>query len=281
MPLTPSQIKGRIKNIAKTNNADARILMRIFMMERFLERVANSKYAEDFIIKGGILVTSMLGISMRSTMDIDTTIRNFNLSEEEALRIVEEICEIDINDSVYFVVKDVSRIMDEMEYPGIRVSLDAIVEDMVTPIKIDISTGDVITPGAVEYDYPLMLEERSIKLWAYNLATTLAEKLQTVLNRGTLNTRMRDYYDIHVLLTRYKDVIDSEILNQAFKATCGKRNSKNLLSIGEELLSSLEEDTHLINLWTSYQNKYSYAADISYDSVIKSTRQLYMLASGE
>lgn len=207
MPLSQAQIKGRIKNLAKTNKADARILMRIYMMERFWERLAKSAYAENFIIKGGILITSLVGVSMRSTMDIDTSISGFTLSQEEALRIVTEISEIDLEDGVTFSIKSVSGIMDEMDYPGIRLALDACMGAMITPIKIDISTGDVITPEAVKYDYKLMLEERSILIWSYNLETILAEKLQTVMSRGVLNTRMRDYYDIYTLMLRYEMVI--------------------------------------------------------------------------
>lgn len=138
MALTGAQVRGKIKNIAKSNRADARILMRIYMMERLLERVANSPYSENFIIKGGILVTSMIGISMRSTMDIDTSIRNLNLSEEEALRIINKISKIDLQDGVTFNVKDVTGIMDDMEYPGIRVTMDAYLGKMIIPIKIDI-----------------------------------------------------------------------------------------------------------------------------------------------
>ena len=280
MSLTPAQIKGRIKNVAKTNKADARVLIRIYMMERFLERVANSKHAEDFIIKGGILVTSMIGVSLRSTMDIDTTIRNFDLTQEEALKIVKEICEIDLNDNVSFKVKEVSSIMDEMEYPGIRIGLDAFIGEMVTPIKIDISTGDVITPSAIEYDYKLMLEERSIRLWSYNLETILAEKLQTVLARGTLNTRMRDYYDIYTLMLCYKDNIDADTIRAGFVATCKKRGTLDLISSGEELLDQLATDENLMNLWKCYQKKYPYAESIDYTDVITSTRQLYNYLRG-
>lgn len=186
MSLTPEQIKGRIKNVAKQNNADARVLLRIYMMERILERVANSRYADDFIIKGGILVTSMVGVSMRSTMDIDTSIRNWNLTEEEARQVIEEVIAVDMADDVDFIVKDVSNIMDDMEYPGIRISLDASIGQMSAPLKIDISTGDVITPKAISYEYKLMLEDRSINLWSYNLETILAEKLQTVLARDNM-----------------------------------------------------------------------------------------------
>ena len=181
MALTAEQVKGKIKSLAKKNKADARALMRIYMMERFLQRVAVSQYACNFIIKGGIWVTSMVGIAMRTTMDIDTSIRNFNLSEEDARRIVEEISSINLDDGIQFHIKEVSQIMDEMEYPGIRIAMDAVMGMMTTPIKIDISTGDIITPRAIEYSYQLMLEKRSINLWSYNLETILAEKLQTVL----------------------------------------------------------------------------------------------------
>lgn len=212
MGFTPEQIKGRIKSVAKQNNADARTLMRIYMMERFLERLAQSEYRDNFIIKGGILVTAMIGVAHRSTMDIDTSMKNLNLSAEDALRVVNQVKDIDLDDGVSFEVKDVSNIMDEMEYPGIRVTMNANVGRLITPLKIDISTGDVITPRAIEFNYDLLLEDRSISLWSYNLETILAEKLQTVLARGILNTRMRDFYDIRMLLDTYEDKVNKAVL---------------------------------------------------------------------
>lgn len=277
MSLTPEQIKGRIKNVAKQNNADARVLMRIYMMERFLERVSKSKYSDNFIIKGGILVTSMIGVSLRSTMDIDTTIRNFDLSKEEALKAVKEISEIDLDDNISFEVKAAENIMDDKEYPGIRVGVDATIENMVTPIKIDISTGDVITPRAIAYDYKLMIEDRSIKLWSYNLETIMAEKLQTVLSRGILNTRMRDYYDICTLLMRYRDDINLETFRNAFEATCKKRNSLKLIATGGEIIEKLAVDKGLMDLWASYQRKYPYAEEIAYENAVTSVRKIYEL----
>ena len=183
MKLTSEQVKGRIRNVAKQNNTDARILMRLYMMERFLERVSVSQYKDKFVIKGGMLVTAMVGVALRTTMDIDTTIKNHDLSEEEAKHIVNEIAQINIDDGVTFEIKDMSTIMDNMEYPGIRFTMNAIMEKLITPMKIDISTGDVITPRAIEYRYKLILEDRSINLWSYNLETILAEKLQTILSR--------------------------------------------------------------------------------------------------
>lgn len=274
MGFTPEQIKGRIKSVAKQNNADARTLMRIYMMERFLERLAQSEYRDNFIIKGGILVTAMIGVAHRSTMDIDTSMKNLNLSAEDALRVVNQVKDIDLDDGVSFEVKDVSNIMDEMEYPGIRVTMNANVGRLITPLKIDISTGDVITPRAIEFNYDLLLEDRSISLWSYNLETILAEKLQTVLARGILNTRMRDFYDIRMLLDTYEDKVNKAVLKDAFAATCKKRGTDHLQVQAEEIIKIIEADEQLQVLWRAYQKKYSYAADIDYASVISGVRKL-------
>ena len=274
MGFTPEQIKGRIKSVAKQNNADARTLMRIYMMERFLERLAQSEYRDNFIIKGGILVTAMIGVAHRSTMDIDTSMKNLNLSAEDALRVVNQVKDIDLDDGVSFEVKDVSNIMDEMEYPGIRVTMNANVGRLITPLKIDISTGDVITPRAIEFNYDLLLEDRSISLWSYNLETILAEKLQTVLARGILNTRMRDFYDIRMLLDTYEDKVNKAVLKDAFAATCKKRGTDHLQEQAEEIIKIIEADEQLRVLWRAYQKKYSYAAEIDYASVISGVRKL-------
>ena len=274
MGFTPEQIKGRIKSVAKQNNADARTLMRIYMMERFLERLAQSEYRDNFIIKGGILVTAMIGVAHRSTMDIDTSMKNLNLSAEDALRVVNQVKDIDLDDGVSFEVKDVSNIMDEMEYPGIRVTMNANVGRLITPLKIDISTGDVITPRAIEFNYDLLLEDRSISLWSYNLETILAEKLQTVLARGILNTRMRDFYDIRMLVDTYEDKVNKAVLKDAFAATCKKRGTDHLQEQAEEIIKIIEADEQLQVLWRAYQKKYSYAADIDYASVIRGVRKL-------
>ena len=274
MQLTPDQVKGRIKSVAQKNKADARTLMRIYMMERFLERVAVSQYKDNFIIKGGMLVTAMVGVALRSTMDIDTSLKNQNLSAEDALRIVNEIKNIDLGDGVTFEIKEVSNIMDEMEYPGIRFTMNAVMGKLITPMKIDISTGDVITPRAVEYQYKLLLDDRSISLWSYNLETILAEKLQTVLARGLLNTRMRDFYDIRTLLAIYEQEINAEVLGRAFDATCKKRSTENLRMDAPQIIAAVENDEQLHALWKSYQNKYPYAATISYEDIMERTKSL-------
>lgn len=279
MSLTAAQVRGRIKNLAKKNNADARNLMRLYAMGRFLERMANSQYVDKFVIKGGILVTALVGISLRSTMDIDTSIRNENLTIEDAERIINEIKDIDLDDGMTFRMNKVENIMDEMEYPGIRIHMDAVFEKMITPIKIDISTGDVITPGAIRFQYPLMLEDRSVSLWSYNLETLLSEKLQTVLARGVLNTRMRDYYDIHALLDLYAGQLDRSAFQEAFKKTCRKRKTENLAEQAEDILNTIESSARMRALWENYQKKYSYAEGITFVEVMQSVRDVSRIAS--
>ena len=275
MQFTPEQVKGRIKNVARENRTDARTLMRIYMMERFLERVAESDYKDNFVIKGGMLVTAMVGVALRSTMDIDTSIKNQNLSVEDAKRIINEIKDIDLGDGANFEIKEVSNIMDEMEYPGIRFTMNAVMGKMTTPMKIDISTGDVITPRAIEYQYNLLLDNRSISLWSYNLETILAEKYQTVLARGILNTRMRDFYDIRTLLSIYSESLDSDVLKKAFDATCKKRGTESLKAEAPRIMSVISNDRQLYALWQSYQKKYPYAADISYEDIMDSIKLLW------
>lgn len=281
MGFSPAQIKGKIKSLAAKNQADARALMRIYMMERFLERVSVSGYKDSFIIKGGILVTALVGVAMRSTMDIDTTIRNFELNEENALRIIKEICSVKLDDEVYFIVNKAESIMDGMEYPGIRLHVDALCGGLKTPIKIDISTGDVITPRAIDYHYKLMLEEKYISLWSYNLETVLAEKLQTILARDDANTRMRDFYDVHTLFIQYKDMINPRILEQAYTATCKKRGTLYLVNDWSISLKKISASEILRVLWGSYQAKYKYAGGIIFSQTIESIRVLLCLINND
>lgn len=188
---------------------------------------------------------------------------------------MDEIKDIDLGDGVTFEVKEVSNIMDEMEYPGIRFTMNAMMGKLVTPMKIDISTGDVITSRAIKYKYKLLLDDRSISLWSYNLETILAEKLQTVLARGLLNTRMRDFYDIKTLLSIYEQDIDIDVLNKVFEATCKKRSTENLKEEAPKIMAAVSDDAQLHTLWKSYQKKYPYAAGISYENIMESTMLLW------
>ena len=270
---TSRQLKDLIRNRAKGDSDKSGLLIRNYGMERFLERVALSKYKDNFILKGGMLVSSMVGLDNRATMDIDTTIRNFPLDEDHAREIVEKIAAIEIDDNIRFSVKDVSTIMDEAEYGGVRLSLDAFLDTMKIPLKIDISTGDAITPAEIEYHYKLMFEQRYISLWAYPLETVLAEKMETILSRGVLNTRLRDFYDLYILQQTEKR-IDRNTLSAALAATCRKRESETILPEYGRTLDEIYTSRVMRGLWENYQRKNNYAAGITWETVLNSVRSL-------
>lgn len=210
------QLKDKVRNISKGNSNKANTLIRNFVMERFLERVSVSVYRDNFILKGGMLVASIVGVDMRATMDIDTTVKALPLNEAAVQRIIEEICNIELEDNISFQIKSTRAIMEEFDYPGIRVMLEATLDRMHQPIKIDISTDDAITPKAVEYDYKLMFEDRTISILTYNKETLLAEKMQTIINRGIANTRLRDFYDVYSVMHFYEEQIVQQVLYEAF-----------------------------------------------------------------
>jgi predicted nucleotidyltransferase component of viral defense system len=246
-------------------------------MERFLERLAISKYRNTFILKGGTLVSAIVGLDNRSTMDVDATIIGFPLSIESAREIVEEITSIPLNDEMLFEIRNVTTIMDETDYSGVRVALDATLESMRTPLKMDFSTGNIITPREVEYSYQLLFEERTISILAYNLETVLAEKLETLITRGVANTSMRDFYDIYALETMQSENIDHNLLSLALMRTSGKRNSLELVYDASLILDEIEVSREMMALWKSYQKKFDYAADISWSDVMISVKRLYTI----
>lgn len=270
---TSRQLKALIRNMSRSDSNKAQILIRNYGMERFLERVSLSRYKDNFILKGGMLVSSIVGLDHRATMDIDTTVRNMPLSVDDAKVFVVEIAAVPVEDNIRFEIKDVSTIMDEAEYGGVRLSLDALLETMRIPLKIDISTGDTITPAAISYRYKLMFEDRYIDLWAYNLETVLAEKIETVLSRSTANTRLRDFYDIHIL-QKAGTPIDTDILAAALRATCRRRESENILPRYAVILNELQASEAMRDLWQNFQNRNSYVSGITWEDVMASVRSL-------
>lgn len=277
---TSRQLKALVRNLTKGNSTQAQIIIRNYVMERFLERISLSKYRNNFILKGGMLVSAMVGIDTRSTMDIDTTIKNLPLTIETASEIIDEIIAIPLDDGMAFTIKSVSKIMDEAEYGGVRVNLETQLETMRTPLKVDISTGDVIIPKEVSYTFKLMFEERTISILAYNLEMVLAEKLETVISRGVANTRTRDYYDLYILQNQYPNIIDMEQFQQAFSATSIKRNSIRLMQDGERILQEISESKTMQDLWKNYQKKFSYAEGISWDIIMQAIIVLYKNCKG-
>lgn len=266
------QLKDLIRNLSKEVGIEAHVLIRKYMMERFLERVSSSKYNGSFILKGGMLVAAFVGVEARATMDIDTTIKGIPVTIIDMERTITEISNIDLDDNVKFRIKKVSEIMDEAEYSGIRFSMDAVLDGAVIPLKIDISTGDVITPREIAYSYKLMFEDRTIPIMTYPIETVLAEKLETVISRSITNTRMRDFYDIHILLKSQN--INADILALALERTAKKRGNFSLLENAESVLKVVKSDEDMKRLWDIYQKKFKYAGEYTWDEVIHSVREL-------
>lgn len=274
---TARQLKDLIRNLSKEKSADAQILMRNYMMERFLERISLSEYWDKFILKGGMLVAAMVGLDARSTMDLDATIKGANIRVEDVEKLIAAITAVSIDDGVIFQVKNISEIMDEAEYPGIRVSMATLFDGVVTPLKIDISTGDAITPQEVLYSFKLMLENRTIDIWAYNLETVLAEKLETIIMRSVTNTRMRDFYDIFILQQIYGKTLKPAVLHDALLATAHNRGTERHLEEMEEVITEVDNSPVMQRLWMAYQKKFSYAADVDWSSVMAVIREFCIL----
>ena len=275
MITTARQLKDLIRNLSKKKSADAQILMRNYMMERFLERISLSEYKNQFILKGGMLVAAMVGLDARATMDLDATIKGTNVSVEDVEMIISQIISIPLDDGVSFRIKRISEIMEEADYPGVRVSMETKFDGVITPLKIDISTGDIITPREIKYNFNLMLENRTIEVWAYNLETVLAEKLETVISRNVTNTRMRDFYDIYILQKLYGEQLSKDVLWDALVATAKKRETLEQIETEDidEVFDEIQSSSVMENLWKAYQRNYSYSADIPWHTIMKSIRQ--------
>lgn len=275
------QLKAVVKNIAKEKKISAQLVLQNYMLERFLERVSVSEYRNNFIIKGGFLIASMVGLNSRATMDMDATIKRYPVSEETIQKMVEEIIKINLEDEITFTFKNIGEIREGDEYTGYRVALSANYPPMAVPLKLDITTGDKITPREVEYEYKLMMEDRSICVLAYNMATILAEKLETVISRGDQNTRPRDFYDIYILTKLQAENIDLETLAFALDATTRKRESSSVVKQYHKIMETVRNSEIMNSQWQNYQKDFDYAAGIEFretcDAVVRIMESLPIL----
>lgn len=258
------QLKAIIKKMAQEKKISAQLVLQNYMLERLLERVSVSRYRDHFILKGGFLIAAMVGLDTRATMDMDATIKGLPVDEGTIRTMFEDICAIDLQDDVSFSFRSIGEIREGDEYTGYRVSLSADFPPMAVPLKLDITTGDKITPKEIEYNFKLLMEDRSISILAYNLETILSEKLETVISRGDLNTRPRDYYDIYVLLKLQTQNICIEQLREALTATCTKRGSTEVIKNYAAIINRVSMSAVMQDQWKKYQTDFTYAADISF-----------------
>ena len=261
-------IKGKIRSLAEKENLKSQEVLQIYFFERFLERLSKSPYKNNFVIKGGFLISSLIGIENRTTMDMDTTIKGIALKEEKIKEVVDEIININVEDGIKFEIKDISYIREEDEYENFRISLIANVGKTKNPMKLDLTTGDAITPREIEYTYPCIFSKENIKIMAYPLETILAEKYETIIRRNITTTRMRDFYDIYTLYKLKKDEINYEILKEAVERTSDKRGSHEIMQDYEEIIEDIKEDSYLRSLWEVYLSENKYIGDLTFDKVV-------------
>ena len=266
----PMQFKAFIKKIAAQKKISAQLVLQNYMLERLLERISLSQFTNNFILKGGFLISVILGLDTRATLDLDLTIKGFTLSNETIQKIFSEICSINLDDNISFEVLNVSDIRENDDYPGSRVALKANYENISVPLTVDVTTGDIITPSEIQYSYNLTFENRTIKILAYNVETILAEKIETVLSRNIANTRIRDFYDIHILYSLRGTECSISTLKQALKRTAEKRGSIKILENYIAIIEEIKNNQELQNFWQRYQKNFDYAQNISFQETCDS-----------
>lgn len=261
------------KNLAKENNISVNEVLQNYMFERILERLSISKYKHNFILKGGLLLSSMMGIDTRTTMDMDTCIKGITLTDEQLYTVLKEVLDTKLNDNVKFTIKNSEPIKEEDEYGGLRYNILAVFDNLKVNLSIDIATGDSITPREIEYNYKMLFENRSLRIMTYNIESILAEKFQTVISRGVLNSRMKDYYDLYYLIT-YKE-FSKETLKIAINKTFEKRETD--ISIIDSVIDDIKNADFIKDLWENYSIHYQYASDIKFEAVIGAIEKINLL----
>ena len=267
--ISSESLKGKIRNIAISKNLRSQEVLQMFFFERFLERLSGSEYKYNFIIKGGLLISSMIGIDNRTTMDMDTTIKGVALKEDIIRNVISKIINTEVDDGIEFEITGISHIREEDEYENFRVNLIAEFGKIKNNMKIDITTGDAITPKEMEYLYPCMFQNESIRVLAYPLETILAEKYESIIKRNIATTRMRDFYDLYNLYNLRKEEIDFDILKQAIISTSNRRESLSLIKEAMEIIEDIKEDYYIKELWKVYLADNLYVGDLDFLETVK------------
>lgn len=274
---TPEQLKGSIRSMAVKKNLRAQEVLQMFLFERILERLAASKYQKNFILKGGLLISAMIGISERTTMDMDTTVCGIQMEEDKIAAVVNEILAIDAGDGIAFEYQGIEPIREEDAYNNFRVHLRAKYGKIDSPMKIDITTGDVITPTAIQYDFPMLFDDKAVSVMAYTLETVLAEKYETIIRRNIGTTRARDFYDLHTLYRSRKNEIRLDILKAAVLHTAQKRDSVDDIHAWKDIMADIREEPALYRLWDNYVADNKYISELTFHEVLDTVEEVAKL----
>ncbi len=274
---TPEQLKGTIRSMAAKKNLRAQEILQMFLFERVLERLANSAYKNNFILKGGLLISSMIGIGERTTMDMDTTVRGIQMEEDEIVKAVKEILAVDVGDGIVFEYQGIEPIREDDAYNNFRVHLRAKYGKIDSPMKIDVTTGDVITPAAIQYDFPMLFDDKSVPVMAYTLETILAEKYETIIRRNIGTTRARDYYDLHTLYRSRKDEVRLDVLKAAVLHTAQKRDSVQDIEDWHDIIKDIREEPQMYLLWDNYVAENKYIRELEFHIVLDTVEEVAKL----
>ena len=264
--------KAKVKQVAKDKGITAQQVQHNYLIEAFLTKLSLSTHKSNFIVKGGFLIGGMIGLELRATMDLDTTVKGFELTPENLSRVAEEIINIPTEESFTFVFQGVEEIRETDDYPGYRMKLFANFEQINEVITVDVTTGDVITPKEIDFNLKKMFSEDKIELLSYPIETVLAEKLETILSRGIGTTRPRDFYDVYLITKTQKYNINT--FKKAFSSTAKHRGTEEKIKNVPEILKVIKESRILKKQWEKYQREYLYARDITYDDTVMALYEL-------
>ena len=265
-------LKAKASNLSKKTNIPNKYLIQNFMFEALLKRISKSKYKDKFIIKGGLLLSSIFGVNLRSTMDLDTTIKGLPLDRETITKVINEIINIDVKDNVKLEIENIKEIREEELYSGFEVNLKAEFDGLKTNLMIDITTGDIITYKEVEFKYNTIFDNETINIMTYNYETIIAEKFESIISRNIDNTRMKDYYDLYMFVNLKWNDINKDTLRKAIINTSKARETIDYIDNANKYIELISDDSILKSLWDSYQNNYEYAKDIEFEDIINAIK---------
>ena len=265
-------LKAKASNLSNKTNIPNKYLIQNFMFEALLKRISKSRYKDKFIIKGGFLLSSIFGVNLRSTMDLDTTIKGLPLDRETITKVINDIISMEIDDNIKLEIENIKDIREEELYSGFNVNLKAEFDGLKTNLMIDITTGDVITYKEVEFKYNTLFDNEIINIITYNYETILAEKFESIISRNIDNTRMKDYYDLYMFVNLKWDDINKDTLRKAIINTAKNRETLDYIDDASKYIELISDDSRLKSLWNSYKSNYDYAKNIEFVDTINAIK---------
>ena len=279
--MNSDKLKNIIYKKAHGNSDISQKFYQLFYFERILERISISNYRGQIILKGGLLLTSIIGDDERTTKDMDATLKGIPLTKYDVEKVFNEILNIDIDDGVSFQIISIKDIRLEDEYGGFRLNILSTLDNNKTYITVELTTGDVITPKEMKYNYNSIFEDKKIPIMSYTLETVLAEKFQTIVTRGLLNTRLKDFYDVYILINTKINELSKDNLIKAIKNTFERRETNFDIEQFNEVINDLIDDNNMNNLWNEYVSKNSYAKGIKFNDTINSIKMIIEILESE